>query len=175
MPALTFDEQVEKMKKAQMGRGGKDWIEGAGLFDIEVLTTKKMWGWNKAFTVRDKELFIVQFRIVSSTNPNHVEGSTASWTCKEPSDGGSGDVKAFCIAAVGIEPRLVKETDDAAQLQASLLSLAAMGEAEAFKRLSLPEDFFIGRRLKLETKIVTTKAGSPFTKHIWSPAAQPDQ
>jgi hypothetical protein len=174
-PKSLFDQQLEKMQKAQMGRGGKDWIEGPGLFEIEVLTTKKMWGWNKSFTVRDKELFIVQFRLLHSTNPNHAEQSTASWTCKDPSDGGAGDVKAFCIACVGIDPRLVKETDEGAQLQASLLALAAQGEAEAFARLGLPEDFFIGRRVKLETKMVKTKALNDFTKHIWSPAVQPEQ
>ncbi len=126
--------------------------------------------WNAGFTVRDRELFIAEFKILSSTSPEHAVGSTASWSCKDPSsDSGSGDVKAFCIAATGNDPRQVKDSDEKAQLQATYLAFAAMGEAEAFKRLNLPENFFVGRRLRLETSLIKTKAGKDFTKHVWSP------
>ncbi len=165
----SFDDMVAKMKKAPLRRGGGDYL-GEGLFEVEILSTIRKMAWNKAFTVRDRELFIAEFKITDSNNPAHAVGSSASWSCKEPSsDNGSGDVKAFCIAAVGKDPRQVKDNDDQAQTQATLLAFAAMGEAEAFKRLDLPENFFVGRRLRLETKLVKTKAGGDFTKHIWSP------
>jgi hypothetical protein len=169
----AFDDQIAKMKKAPLRRGGGNWIDGEGLYEVEILSTLRKMGWNKSFTARDKELFIVEFRFISSTNPKHAPGSTASWTCKDPSEGGSGDVKAFVLAAVGIDPRPVKDTDEELQLKATLLAFAAMGEAEAFKRLELPEDVFIGLQLRLETKMVTTKNNTPFTKHIWSPADAP--
>ncbi len=169
---LSFDEQVEKMKKAGLRRGGGNWIQGEGLFEVKILSTIRKMGFNKTFTVRDKELFIVEFEILKSTNDNHKPGSTSSWTCKDPSEGGSGDIKCFALAASGTDPRSVKETDDEAQNLASLLAFAAMGEAEAFKRLELPEDFFVGQVVKLETKTVKTKANTDFTKHIWSPVAQ---
>lgn len=165
----AFEDQLERMKKGGVGRGGKDWIEGDGLYEVEIIATQRKMGFNKTFTVRDKELFIANFRIISSTNPRHESGTSASWTCKDPSGDGGPDVKAFCIAACGLDPRKVKENDEAAQLQAAMLALAAMGEAEAFKRLDLPTDFFVGRRLRLETKTVKTKAQTDFTKHIWSP------
>lgn len=167
---INFEDKVKKIQGAQSRAGGGNWIKGEGLFEVEVLSVKRMMGFNSTFTVRDKELFIAEFRILSSTHPDHKVGSTASWTCKDPSEGGAGDVKAFCIALTGHDPRSVKETDEKAQYQAALLALAAMGEDEAFKMLNIPEDFFVGKRVHLETKTTTTKALKPFTKHIWSPA-----
>lgn len=167
---MNFEDKVKKIQGAQARSGGGNWIKGEGLFEVEILSTLRKMGFNKAFTVRDKELFIVEFRILSSTMDEHKPGSTASWTCKDPSEGGAPDVKGFCIALTGNDPRSVKETDDQAQKQAALLALAAMGEAEAFGVLGISEDFFVGKRVHLETKMITTKGGTPFTKHIWSPS-----
>ncbi len=171
----SFDDMVAKMQKAPLRRGGGAYL-GAGLFEVEILSTIRKMAWNASFTVRDRELFIAEFKIVTSTNPEHVAGSTASWSCKDPSsDNGSGDVKAFCIAALGNDPRQVKDNDEKAQLQATLLAFAAMGEAEAFKRLGVPENLFVGRRLKLETSVIKTKAGKDFTKHVWSPVPKEEK
>lgn len=166
-----FEEKIKTMQGATSRAGGGNWIRGEGLFECEILSTIRKMGFNKAFTVRDKELFIVEFRILSSTMDDHKVGSTASWTCLGPSDpkGGAGDVKNFVIAATGTDPRSLKETDTNAQRQAALLALAAMGEMEAFELLGAPVNFFVGRQVHLETKIVKTKAGSDFTKHTWSP------
>lgn len=170
----SFDDMVEKMKKAPLRKGGGEYMK-PGLFDVEVLSTIRKMAWNAAFTVRDRELFICEFKILTSSTPDHLVGSTASWSCKDPSsDSGSGDVKTFCIAATGNDPRQVKDNDEKAQTQATLLAFAAMGEAEAFKRLGLPENFFVGRKLKLETRMIKTKAGKDFTKHTWSPYKAPE-
>ncbi len=166
----SFDEMVEKMKKAPLRRGGGTFM-GVGLFDVEVLNTHRKMALDKNnFQNRNKELFICEFKILTSNNPSHAVGSSSSWFLKDPSEGGSGDVKAFVLAAAGKDPRSVKDADEAAQLQATLLAYAAMGEAEAFKRLGIPDTFFIGAKLKLETYLIKTKAGTDFTKHVWSPA-----
>lgn len=166
----SFDEMVAKMTKAPLRRGGGTYM-GVGLFEVEILNTHRKMALDKNnFQNRNKELFIAEFKILSSNNPAHDVGSSSSWFCKDPSEGGSGDVKAFVLAAAGKDPRSVKDSDEAAQLQATLLAYAAMGEAEAFKRLGIPEDYFVGAKLRLETYIIKTKAMTDFTKHVWSPA-----
>ncbi len=174
--ALSFEEQKAKMQKAPLRRGGGNWIQGEGLFEVEVISTLRKMGWNENFTARTKELFIAEFKIISVESTSdavlkaHPPGSTASWTCKDPSEGGCGDVKNFCLAVTGTDPRSVKDSDEELQNLATLLCLAAMGEAEAFKQLEQPENFFIGQKLRLETKTIKTKAGKDFTKHTWSPS-----
>jgi hypothetical protein len=149
--------------------------------------------WNATFTVRDKELFICEFRIVESNNPAHEPGSTGSWTCKDPTaeNGGAGDVKAFAMALMGIDPSSVKDTDELAQEQAAHFAFALMGYQEAFDELNRQVDernkklppgepkaehfrdgFQIGRRIALETTMTKTKAGGDFTVHNWSPAPE---
>lgn len=175
--ANELDELVKKMEGASLRRGGGSYIKGEGVFEVELISTMRKMGFNKAFTQRDKELFIAEFKIVSvtSTDENvvkgHVPGSTASWTCKDPSEGGAGDVQSFCIALLGKDPRTVKDTDTVARNQAALMALAAMGYAAAFEKIGIPENWFVGKRVSLETKIVMTKNNTPFTKHIWSPVA----
>jgi hypothetical protein len=165
--ATSFDDLIESMGKAPMKRKGTYMEEG--LFTVEIINTLRKQGWNKTFTARDKDLFIAEFRILESTNPAHPVGSTASWACKDPVTGNAGDVKAFMLAVAGVDPRTVKDTDAKAQKQAALLAYAAMGEAEALKALELEDGFVQGKRVKLETRKVKTKAGGDFTVHAWSP------
>jgi len=162
----SFEERIKKLKGAK-ARGGGNWIKGDGVFEVELISAKRM-------MARDKEQFIAEFRIRTSTVPDlHSPGSTASWVLRDPSDetAGAGDLKDFCFAILGVEPRSVEDSDDEAHQEAAALSLAALGEDEAFKFLEIPPDFFTGKRLRLETKTVTKKNGDPFTKHVWSPSA----
>lgn len=173
-----LDDLVKKMNSGSLRRGGGNYIKGEGVFEVEVISTTRKMGFNKTFTVRDKEMFIAEFKILKVTSndenvlKSHVVGSTASWTCLNPSEptAGAGDVQSFCIAVTGTDPRTVKDEDANARNQAALLALAAMGYAEAFAKIGIPVDFFVGKRLILETKAVKTKADKDFTKHIWSPA-----
>lgn len=171
----SFEDKVKKIRAGQARAGGGNWIKGEGLFEVEVLSTMRKMAFNKeqlqkGKQIRDKELFIVEFRVLSSSHPEHKPGSSASWTLVDPSDSGAGDLKGWCWAVAGADPRSLKDTDEEAQQQASLLALAAMGEAEAFAALEIPENYFVGKRLNLETKTVLKKNGDPFTKHVWSPA-----
>lgn len=174
----SFEERIKKLKGAK-ARGGGNWIKGDGVFEVELISAKRMMALDKdalktGRQVRNKEQFIAEFRIRTSTVPDlHSPGSTASWVLRDPSDetAGAGDLKDFCFAILGVEPRSVKDSDDEAHQEAAALSLAALGEDEAFKFLEIPPDFFTGKRLRLETKTVTKKNGDPFTKHVWSPSA----
>jgi hypothetical protein len=170
--AASFNDLVDQMQKAPLRRGGGNYIQGDGVYTIEILSAFRKMGFNKSFTERDQELFICEFKFVRSSNPNHPVGTTASWTLKGPTGNGKGDLKAFCFALSGIDPRAVKDNDEKAHRQAAVLSLAALGEQEAFTMAGLPEDFFVGRLVGLETKTTKTKAGTDFTKHIWSPATE---
>ena len=59
----SFDDQIEKMRKAPLRRGGGNYLEGNGTYLVQVLSTLRKMGWNApAYTVQDKELFICEFR-----------------------------------------------------------------------------------------------------------------
>lgn len=172
------DELIKKMRSAPRRSGGGNYIKGEGLFEVEMISTMRKMAWNKDFTVRDKELFIAEFKIISASSANqqvidaHVPGTSASWTCKDPSAGGASDVQSFCIALLGVDPRTVKESDEKALNQATLLALAAMGYEEALKRVGIESSWFVGKRLVLETKVTQTKKNTDFTKHFWSPVSK---
>lgn len=180
--STSFDDMVQRMKKTPVrgGSGGGNYLSGAGTYEVEILKTFRKMALDKTKLaqgrdVRDQEFLIVEFKVVTSSNPDHPADTTSSWMCKDPTADkslGAADAKTFAVSALGINPNRIKDDDDKAQTQAALLVLAALGEAEAFNALKQPESLFVGRRLVLETFVITTKAGKPFTKHIWSPLAQ---
>ncbi len=180
--STSFDEMVQRMKKTPIrgGSGGGNYLSGAGTYEVEILTTFRKMALDKVKLaqgrdVRDQEFLVVEFKVVTSTNPDHPAGSSSSWMCKDPTADkslGAADAKTFAVSALGINPNLIKDSDDQAQTQAALLVLAALGEAEAFAALKQPVNLFIGRRLALETFVIQTKAMRPFTKHRWSPVEQ---
>lgn len=139
------------MNEAVVGAGGIYFLEGG--YTVEIL---------KAFTMRSRkkeDLFIVECKILESTNEKRPAGGKASWCVKLSQDAALGNIKGFIAAANGIDPndddRVNEEvTEDAVEFAVS------------------NDNPLAGVTVDLTCTEITTRAGNPFTKHEWAAVAQ---
>lgn len=107
--------------------------------------------------------FIAEFTVLSTSNPNEFPvGAKRSWYQSLKEETGHDAVILFLYAALGLDKARDGEkiAKDVAPKQSALLN-AAVG----------PRNILATKKVALETAEITTKAGKPFTKHIFTPAA----
>lgn len=104
---------------------------------------------------KHEPIFIVEFKLLESTNENHPVGSSRSWLVKKNSDGGLGDIKAFVAVTEGLEPNdpRVKE----------------VVTEEKCEELVNDDGAIKGMKFRLNTSTKPQKGDKTknFTKHYW--------
>jgi hypothetical protein len=142
------------LKDAQVFEKGN--FFGVGVFDLEVgrCLTKQ--------TIKSGLGFIVEFDVLTSTNPAHKTGSKGTWFQKmENQMVAFSAIKEFIIALHGFDPKL-----DAARIEQDL----APHISALMDHGTGPANGFAGKRIRLETFMTKTKSrGTDFTVHRWSP------
>lgn len=105
----------------------------------------------KGVTSRKRQdLYIVECKILKSSNPLREAGTRASWCVNMSNDSWKSNLKKFAIAVNGGEEDLGSVKD---------FLMASISAANPVK----------GEQLELVCTQITTRAGMPFTKHEWSP------
>ena len=162
-----IDEMFAGMANAAPpGRG--TYINDDGTYRVEVVKAFGKSGF------RGKS-FIVEFKVLTSSNPNVPVGCTRSWTVKWDKIQNHADLKAFALAATGIEAVATSKRD--ADITATYMVYAAAGQLvagdAAIKAKELLGDDgppFDGFQVMLDTEKTRTQAGGDFTRHKWSSA-----
>lgn len=106
--------------------------------------------------------FIVEFTVLTSNDDvNAPVASKRSWYQSLKEETGHDAVILFLYAALGLDKsRNPADIAAVAPKQSALLNAAVS-----------PRNTLGGKKVALETAEITTKAGKPFTKHIFTPAA----
>jgi len=102
-----------------------------------------------------KTFFVLEAKVVASSNEVHREGQLITWLCKMGGDWPEyalADIKAFTMAASGASE---EEVDEA------FMEAVIDGEG----------DLLAGKKLLCSVNTIETKAGTEFAKHSFSPFA----
>lgn len=137
------------INQAQVGQGGVYFLEG--LYSVEVL---------KVFTMTSRkreDLFIAECKVLESDNPERKPGMRASWIVNLKQDAALGNIKGFIAACNGIHPSDEDEVNEEVT-------------EEAVEYAVSDDNPLKGTVLGLQAVGITTRAGTPFTLHKWSPA-----
>lgn len=94
-----------------------------------------------------KQAFVAELRVLESTNPQRMPGSTCSWMVTLDQEPALGNIKAFIMAAAPCKEEQVSED----------LVLLVIGEKNPLK----------GRIVRASAVNIKTKRGSDFTKVKW--------
>lgn len=133
------------IEDAQISGGGVYLLDGVYLVQlIRVFTLVSR---------KKEDLMVVEFTILKSNNSLRAVGSRASWVVNLKQDAALGNIKAFAIAA-GTTPDEAPPTIDSA----------------AIEFIVSKENPLEGTQVAVQCTTITTRAGTPFTKHEWSPA-----
>ena len=138
-----FDE----IGNAAIGQGG-NYLKGGHNYLLEI---------NQCLTKQGRKgdlFFIAEFTIHESDDTSNPPGFTASWTANFKHDAALGNVLWFLGAANGIDVK------DEAALKAQITTAVAEFAVS-------PANPLKGRMVEVETHEIKTKAGTPFTKHLW--------
>jgi hypothetical protein len=152
---------------------GKGNYMGEGTFIVLTKVVKKVEGVD-AKTGMPKTSCVVEFEIEESDNPAHKPKSIGSWSVGLDKAQAFGDIKAFALAAaLELDPNVVSDENAYAEEHeaATEFMKVALDKEYATAHPEYEATEMIGKRLKLFTKKVPTKAGGEFTKYRWSPAA----
>jgi hypothetical protein len=137
------------VKDAKVGQGGLYYLDGQYKVEIERVFTMK--------SRKREDLFIVETKILESSNAKRPEGMRPSWVVNLKQDAALGNIKGFVAAANGIDPADVEQVD-------------ANVDEEACEFACSKENPLKGVVLNLECVTVKTREGGDFTLHKWSPA-----
>ena len=137
------------IEDAQVGQGGVYFLEGKYLVEIvKVMTLNSR---------KKEDLFIVEAKILKSSNPERKVGITASWIVNLKHDAALGNIKGFVAAANGISPSDKEEVDRNV-------------DEEAVEYACSEDNPLAGVQLDLECVQIKTREKRDFTLHKWNPA-----
>jgi hypothetical protein len=142
----------DNIGNASIGQGG-NYLKSGHNYLLEV---------NKCLTKQGRKgdlFFIAEFTIHESDDTTNPPGFTASWTCNFKHDAALGNVLWFLGAVNGIDIK------DEARLKNEITSQVAEFAVSAQNPLA-------GRMVEVEVHEVKTKAGTPFSKHLWKPTTR---
>ena len=132
------------IENAQMSRGG-NWIQpGKFVLMLDFLKVH-------INTVKNGEQFIAEFFVLYSTNPNQPAGSKVSWCASSWHPSAAGNIKAFFVSLLGIQPQQVTEAGCAMAVSPQQPMQGKLVLAEAYNKK-------------------TQKTGSDFTAINWGNA-----
>jgi hypothetical protein len=112
-----------------------------GVYRFEVLACKHI------TTRKKQDAFVVELKVLESTHPQRLPGSSCSWMVTLDKEPALGNIKQFIMAATGCEEGAVTEQ----------VVLAIVGTENPLK----------GTLMRCSAVEISTKAGRPFTKVKW--------
>lgn len=129
--------------------GGVYWL-AEGNYLVEVDTVKIHEG------RKNNDFFIVSGKNLESDHDERPIGTKCSWVSDIKKDATPGNIKLFLCGALGVD-------------------LADLNDEEWEKladRAIETDNPLCGFTVRLNATSITTRAGNPFTKHVWSPAGE---
>jgi len=138
---------------AAIGQGG-NYLNGGHQYLVEISRCFVKQG-------RKGDIFTIAELIVhESDDVKNPPGFKASWSCNMKHDASLGNLLVFFGACMGIK------SEDEARLRKEITS--------AFCEYAVsPQNPLKGKMVEVEVHEITTKAGTPFSKHIWKPTTKP--
>ena len=136
------------IKNAQLTSGGNYIRPGSHQLELIKLTQGR--------TRKGVDFVAADFRVLSSTNEEHPQGSTVNWFAGADKDGFLSNVKALAIAV--LSSHAGEMVDESTVDEDVMEGLVAGGGAEV-----------AGAKLAADAFHVDTRRGGTFTKIIWAP------
>lgn len=138
---------------AAIGQGG-NYLNGGHQYLVEISRCFVKQG-------RKGDIFTIAELVVhESDDSKNPPGFKASWSCNMKHDASLGNLLVFFGACMGIK------SEDEARLRQEITS--------AFCEYAVsPQNPLKGKMVEVEVHEITTKAGTPFSKHIWKPTTKP--
>lgn len=133
--------------------GGQNVFFLDGVYEVEVL---------RCFDMKSRkkdDLFIVECKILSSTNPRRQAGTNASWVVNLKHEAALGNIKSFVAACNDIP------TDDEERMKKEIT-------AEVVEYCVSDDNPLEGTRVKLTATTIETRAKTPFTLHKFEALAK---
>jgi hypothetical protein len=117
-----------------------------------------------------KESYIIEFKVLESSNPTHEVGSTRTYVEAPKNAGWEGRFKSCVFALCGINPEGPKNP---VQDQTFAEIVAALRYDEFRVSKGWPENFLKNRVVSCEGAPGKSQKGTPVTNKRWTPVAQP--
>jgi hypothetical protein len=136
------------IKNAQLTSGGNYIRPGSHQLELIKLTQGR--------TRKGVDFVAADFRVLSSTNEEHPQGSTVNWFAGADKDGFLSNVKALAIAV--LSSHAGEMVDENTVDEDVMEGLVADGGSEVS-----------GAKLAADAFHVDTRRGGTFTKIIWAP------
>jgi hypothetical protein len=142
----------DNVGNAAIGQGG-NYLQSGHQYLVEIARVFVKQG-------RKGDVFTIAELVVhESDDPKNPPGFKASWTVNMSQDASLGNLIVFFGACVGIA------VEDEARLRKEITT--------AFCEYSVsPQNPLKGKLVEVEVHEIITKAGKPFSKHIWKPTTK---
>ena len=159
----TPDELRAAMRSAQVSGKGQYIEEGRHVLDVDKALVKRT-----TIDGNTKESWIIEFKVIESSNSTHEVGSTRSYVENPANAGWLGRFKYALLAIAGINPDGKISTADENTVGDIV---ACLRYDEERVRLGWPENFLKGRRVHCEGMPGKSRAGGNVTNKKWSPVS----
>lgn len=161
---MTPDELRAAMRSAQPSGRGNYLEDGRHVLEVDKALCKRT-----TFEGKTKESWIIEFKVVESSNSTHEVGSTRSYIENPENAGWLGRFKSALLAIGGVDP----SSKISPEIETAVGDiLAALRFDEERVRLGWPVDFLKGRRVFCEGSKGKSRSGSDVTNKKWQPIAQ---
>lgn len=159
MSTAEIDQLRAAMRSAQVSGKGQYIGEGRHLLEVDKALVKR-----STFEGNTKETWIIEFKVIESSNPTHEVGQTRSYVENPANAGWMGRFKGALLGLIGAETVTP-------QAEAAIGDLfVALRHDEERVALKLPENFLHGRRVRCEGMAGKSKKGGDITNLRWSVA-----
>lgn len=144
----TASQIFKTIANAKINNGGVYFLPGT--YEVSVC---------KAFLMTSRKgtpLIVVEAEVLSTDVPSRPVGTRASWVVNMTQDAAASNIKSFIAAAIGINPGDQNRVDE---------EVTPDFVEQAFS----DDNPLEGVKLRLQCSTIKTKAGTDFTRHMWSP------
>lgn len=148
IPRYIIMSLFSGIKNAQVTSGGNYIRPGTHELQLLKLTQGR--------TRKGVDFVAADFRVISSTNEEHPEGSTVNWFAGADKDGFLSNVKALAVAILSAHAG--EMVDESTVDEDVMEGLVSDGGSEV-----------AGAKLNADAFLVDTRRGGKFTKIIWAP------
>ena len=164
---MTPEELRAAMRSAQPSGKGQYIEDGRHYLKIDKAIYKRT-----LVGATAKESWIIEFKVIESTNTTHEVNSTRSYVENPQNAGWDGRFMACLLAAIGVDP--ASPSANAPDVRAKLGDImVAIQYDEERKRMGLPENFLAGLCVYCEGFAGKSRGGTPVTNKKWTPAPPP--
>jgi hypothetical protein len=137
MSTAEIDALRAAMRSAQVSGKGQYIGDGRHLLEVDKALVKR-----STFEGNTKETWIIEFKVIESSNPTHEAGQTRSYVENPANAGWMGRFKGALLALIGAETVTPKAEAAIGDI------FVALRHDEERVALKLPENFLHGRRAR---------------------------